>query len=806
MFNMKIYVAIILTSLICITMQTKAQIHIQGKVVDENKNPLSYALIKIKNNQQIQNNVVCDSNGFFEIKQFKYAKNLQIQAAYLNDTSISYTIDSTNKNFVFTIGIKQLNEVVVKTQKPLIERKADRMIYNIGDKPLYQNMEISQLLISIPRVEVNPVTGGIGIRGKGSVKVMIEERIINFSGQDLLNYLSTYQSDIERIEVISNPPAQYDAAGGGGLINIILKKGKANKIETTLYTQGRQNKYFATNNGINVKYNKNNLLINTNLIAINGSGGIEVNNYTEFKDPISSNWKEISNHKWTYNTYNFSLDLQYQLSLKSTLNLSLAYTNNQEKTYIDQRLEYYKTTIDSLGLGQGIQNNIGINQSLGISYKKSFKKESNYLLFSMDWLSTKDSNNSNIDNQNYIAESNIITNVNSQISSLGNTNIKLWSGKIDLVLNELLKKINFKTGLKYNEFSNNSIIDYDLKFNQQSIFKNNQIITYNDFTYKEKIFAGYVSVDKEWEKFAFKMGLRYEQTNYEGKGANGLFFSNQYDNYFPSIFFQWKINDENNWDISYSKRINRPDLFDLNPYRRYFNQGYYWVGNPFLIPVLQENIEINGSIKDLIYIYLYYTFKNRPITYIHNTDTKNTLFQNTENIGNSESFGFDISFSKDISKTYKLDVGLSGSKYNFNQVPSSITNINNLNYMFAIFNTNSFKINKTFSIGINSNWLLPGSGGDGVLQSTQNGHFFTNISFQKKINKKININFSISDIFKLGQEAYIIETDKFYTYRLYYGGLQSVRLRLTYRFGKELKTVNRESAIGEEQNRLNKRN
>ena len=682
----------------------------------------------------------------------------------------------------------------------MIERKADRMIYNIGDKPLYQNMEISQLLNSIPRVEVNPVTGGIGIRGKGSVKVMIEERIINFSGQDLLNYLSTYQSDIERIEVIPNPPAQYDAAGGGGLINIILKKGKANKIETTLFTQGRQNKYFATYNGINVKYNKNNLLINTNLVAINGNSGIEVNNYTEFKDPISSNWKEISNNKWTYNTYNFSLDLQYQLSLKSTLNLSLAYTNNQEKTYIGQRLEYYKTTIDSLGLGQGIQNNIGINQSLGISYKKSFKKESNYLLFSMDWLSTKDSNNSNIDNQNYIAESNNITNVNSQIFSLGNTNIKLWSGKIDLVLNELLKKINFKTGFKYNEFSNNSIIDYDLKFNQQSIFKNNQIITYNDFTYKEKIFAGYVSIDKEWEKFAFKMGLRYEHTNNQGQDANGLYFSNLYVNYFPSAFFQWKVNDENNLDISYVKRINRPGLFDLNPYRRYFNQGYYWVGNPFLIPVIQENIDLNGSIKGLIFFSIYYYYQNKPIVQLPYYE-ENANYMKTKNIGQNYQYGLDISIDKKINKWYNLffSINVDGYKY---QLPD--TNFISIKNTWTLFfsNINSFQINKTFSAILSLYGLTPGSASD---ITSQNGKFQMDIAFQKKY-KKFKIDISFNDIFKKGQNAYIVDTKTFRNSYFYYGGLQSVRLRLTYRFGKELKTVNRESAIGEEQNRLNKRN
>ena len=801
---MKIYVAIILTSLICITMQTKAQIHIQGKVMDENKNPLSYAHIKIKNNQQIQNNIVCDSNGFFEIKQFKYDKNLQIQASYLNDTSISYTIDSANKNFVFTIGIKQLNEVVVKTQKPLIERKADRMIYNIGDKPLYQNMDVSQLLNSIPRVYVDPLTNEIAIRGRGYVKVMIDNRIINFSGQALLNYLATYQNEIERIEIIPNPPSEYSSEGNGGLINIILKKGKINKIETSIYTQLRQNKYFGLSDGIGFKYNQNNFSLYANASSYNGNTYSESNNYTEFNNPNITNWQENSNNKYKNNGYSFSLDLEYQLSVKSKINFNLAYDFSNSVNLINQIFDYYKIKIDSLGLGLGNESSNSINKSVGLTYKYNFKKGSNYFLLSADWLSPKSESILNTNSINYINDTKTPTNIYIQNYSFGNTNINLFSGKLDFVWDELIfNKINFKTGLKYNEFLNSSITDYDLKYNDISVFKTNNLITYNNFTYLEKVAAAYTSIDKDWDKFSFNFGLRYEKTNTLGQGSNGLNYINNYDNLFPSAFIQWKMNDEYNFDIGYTRRINRPDLYSLNPYRHYFNQYYYSEGNPFLNGSISNNLELNSTIKNVFFINIHYTMQNKPITQLITTDllNMNAVYQKAENIGFSESYGYNIDFVKDISKIYNLTISTSFDKYYFNSGLSNI-NQNNNRYQFFISNINTFKFNKSFTITIYENWLLPGSAGNFELQSRQTGKSDVSIIIDKKINNRLSLNLTLLDIFKTGQVATISETSQFFSYRYSYYGLQSIRLKLNYRFGKKLKNINKESSLEGEQNRL----
>ena len=793
---MKIYVAIVLTGLICITMQTKAQIHIQGKVVDENNNPLSYAHIKIKNIQQILNNIVCDSNGFFEIKQFKYAKNLQIQAAYLNDTSISYTIDSTNKNFVFTIGIKQLNEVVINTKKPLIERKADRLIFNVANSITTIGSNGLEAIAKTPGLRV--LKDEITMVGRSNLAVMINDKLTPLAGDDLINYLKSLSADdIEKIEVITNPPAIYSAEGNSGLLNIVLKRNARLGYNGTARFGSQWNTYNTLSSGLNFNYNTKKIKYYLQSNFANGaSAALETSNinYTLY------NFQQNINRKDYTNFYNTNIGTEFTLNKKNSLDISYQFRDakpNIDENDLTTYQNIYKNYIDSFIKTNAFNSRTYFRQSTNLHFVHNIDSLDKKLIVDIDWFKDNATESKKFVSNNY--DSNIMLIPNSYNSYITNANSLTEYYTINGLFELPYKNFNIELGGKLSFIHNN----YDYKIYIDSSYNNyylNKSIS-SIFDYTENTQALFFNFSKKINKVDIQAGLRAENTQLKGSNNNLKVIDSNYLQLFPTFYFTYNASENHNFGFNYGRRIGRPPYYMLDPARDYSIIKVYSIGNPLLQPSISNNIELSYTYKDVFTNTLFYSFTENVINQFADRNNNNDIiiFKRL-NTGTNIGYGYTSSL---ILKPAQWLESNNQITFFYNTANSSIPQIStNMGYGYSFSTDNQIILNKNKTIlgGINFWYNAPNKDGFTVYGES----YALNLSLKcRLVENKLLLSFNYDDIFKSSSSTYSDIYNNIKGSGFNYYDVKNFKLTIQYKFGnKKITKQEKESKSIEERNRL----
>lgn len=565
------------------------QYQVKGKVVRSSSNkPIEFVNATLIRNDSIYRDTVTDSLGGFTMAAPEGDYTLKLE--YLGEVFTNKEVSISSDVDLGILKIQesvQLQKVVIKAKKKLIERKVDRLVFNVENTVSAHGGDALDALKITSGLKVQ--NDQISMIGKNGISVMIDDRLMQLSGDDLINFLKTIKSDdIKNIEVITTPPAKYEAEGNGGIINIKLKKNKANGWSNTIRTTYKQATYpsFSIGNNLMYKKNKFNILFD---IGYRSNQDIYTN---DIQYNFSLNYLQQSVfEKSNTNGITGAINIGYKVNEK--LQLGLQYSGfstdtDKKSNNINNVIIYQNPHVKNILLSEGMTDQKYHSNSLNFNAIKKISNSDNKVVFDIDYfnLNTNRFNNLNSDDFTAVDNNNL-------------RKIENISSKIDFDIPNKWANLSFGAKISFTETNN------DIDISRYNIINQKPKSIYNQldyFTYNENIQGIYFSANRKFgTKWEGKVGLRTEFTQSKGysKTENKTNI-NKYIKFFPTVYLSYLLNRENTFTLSYGRRVNRPSYSNLNPARWYLTPTSYEEGNPFLQPSFTSNFELSHSYRNFL--------------------------------------------------------------------------------------------------------------------------------------------------------------------------------------------------------------
>ena len=788
---------------------------VSGTVIDGNTKTIESAtitLLRVKDSS-IAKMSVADKTGRFEFDFVPEGKYLVSITAIGHNKGFSYSFEITAENPVVVLktielipSVKAIAGVTVISKKPLIEQKLDRTIVNVEASVTNVGNSALEVLEKSPGVTVDK-DGNISLKGKQGVVVMIDGRPSYLSGADLADMLRSMSANqLEQIEIMTNPPSKYDAAGNSGVINIKTKKNKQFGYNGSINTVYAQGKYARFNEGLNFNYRNGKINLFSNLNYNRSHRGNELyikRNFVETttKELISifDQGTQMENQAHFYNA---KAGLDYYASKKTTLGVLFTGFYNPRTwlgtTSTDIFNPFYELVSKTKAVSINDEN--WKNFSGNFNLRHVFDSTGQELTADVDYIQYKSTNSQSLVSSYYDKFGSIHQKPDTLLGNLPQE-INIYSGKLDYTL-PLKKGAKFEAGLKssYVETDNNAV--YDSIQYGQIIHDCNRS---NHFVYKENINAAYVNYSRPLsKKWSGQLGLRLENTNATGKQlTTNINFKRNYTQLFPTAYLQYSANEKNQFVINYGRRINRPDYKDLNPFIHFLDRYTFEQGNPDLKPQFSHNIELRHT---------YGGFLTSTFNYSTTTDIIQQVFEQNEitnesfikkaNIASQKQVGLSISANKQINKWWTGSIYTNVSNNNFkgvvNNEPISVGIT-----MFLVHAQQQFQWGKGWAAEVSGFYRTKGL--EGVLFIQPIAQFSAGFSKQVMKNKG-TVRLNIRDIFAgsvfKGYSKYGNIDAEFKNVN----DSRAVSLGFTWRFNKgKLKAgaARKEGSASDEKNRVN---
>ena len=692
---------------------------------------------------------------------------------------------------------KELSEVNVVYKKPLIERQLDKLVVNVENSILAAGSSILEVLQRSPGVIVNQETS-INLKGKQGVIVMIDGKTSPLTGADLINYLKSIPAaNIDKIEIISNPSARYDAAGNAGIINIRFKKDQRQGLNGSLTlsnTQGFYYKYTLATN-LNFRKNKWNVFGSYSYSEPKGYTRFYINRkFFDENHNLASVFDQTSFIKQPIKSQNTKLGVDYYMDKSTVIGLLFNanwFMNNRDGftnalvTSPENILQYTTKTDNTL-------NEDRFNGFGNFNFKHSFDSLGTELTLDADYGKYRASSF-----QNFIVKVYDPENMPSSESILktdqqGKINVR--SLKADFV-HPLKSMAKIEGGVKTSLVKT----DNDIKFfNVVNELTSLDTSKSNHFIYDETINAAYVSYGKSYKQSEFQMGLRLEHTITNGEQiTTGEKFSRSYLYLFPSLFVNHKLSETSQMAFSYSRRIDRPDYRQLNPFKIFVDPYTYVVGDPTLHPVLSNTFELSYTFKNKYIASLGYTMSKDVITdvFIQDDITK-ISYQTPANLQNFDQLTLSTIIPINFKKWLNTNIG---ADFFWNNYTSKFQGGDLLHKNFSCY----INLSNSISLGDNG-WSAEVSANYqsklvwGLFLIDDLGEISIGIQKSSK-NKMSSIKLSLNDIFQTNRIAVIVnyQNQDFHTLRTW--DARSISLSYTQRFGSKTVAQARKRISGVEE-------
>ncbi|MBL7816086.1 MAG: TonB-dependent receptor [Saprospiraceae bacterium] len=595
---------------------------VSGSVLDDQAKPLEFVTVTLHrlHDSVFVKGAITDEKGFFEMNNLKWGRYFiritHMGFSKFSSSEVSIT-ESTPSVFLEKINLKNstttLGAVTVEARKPFVERKLDRLVVNVENSIVSAGSSAYEVLERSPNVFINQESS-INLKGKSGVIVMFDGKPTPLSGADLIQYLKSIPSaNIEKIELITNPSARYDAAGNAGIIDIKFKKDKRLGFNGSLAVSDGQGFYNKFNASTNLNYR-------TKMWNLYGSYAYgQPNSFTRFSinrkffktnKEVEAIFDQNSFTKQPIESHNVRLGADYFASKKTVIgfmvntNLNNSDRNGFTNSTITNPLRQVQYTTEMNNILNSRNRNGFVNGNL----KHSFDSTGRELTLDVDYGQYDAKTFQNVETNNFNTNHNLLSSNTLETDQNGLITVK--SAKVDYV-HPLKNKAKFEAGAK----SSFVKTDNDIKF--YDVIDNKNILDdkrSNHFIYDENVNAAYVNYAQEFTKFDIQMGLRMEHTVTNGQQiTTGQKFSRNYVSWFPSAVINRKISANHQLSLSYSRRIDRPSYRQLNPFRIFVDPYTYVVGDPELKPVFTHAFELS------------HTFKGRYITELSYSKTKDVI-------------------------------------------------------------------------------------------------------------------------------------------------------------------------------------
>ncbi|TGE28710.1 outer membrane beta-barrel family protein [Hymenobacter metallicola] len=491
--------------------------------------------------------------------------------------------------------LTRLQEVVVVGRKKLVDYQADRVVFNVENSVAATGGDAVGALGAAPGVLVR--NGSISILGKGSARVMVNGRLLELSGDELVAYLKSIPaSSIRNVEVISSPPARYEASGDGGLLNINLKQGLANAWKNTTTLAYEQNAYGAATLQNNLVYSKDKLRLTLSASVKQGHSQGKQTLDTYYP---SGPWELRYEAKQRVGNAAGRLALDYDLSKRTTIGLqyagsSTAAPSSQDHTQINVLTAAH--TLESVLLVVGARQvrtsshaaNAHVVTVLDTLQRK-ISLDADYFTYRTD-VDNRFTSTSLSPAQEYLHTSLAVRNISGQ-------QIQNFSAKVDV--EHPLQWATLSYGAKVSLLQSRSALQYYNTLPAAPVLDPNQS---NSFEYREQTQALYLSGTRRLStRWSLQLGLRLEKTHTRGYSATlAQSTTTNYLKAFPSAYLTYQPTANQRLQATYGRRVNRPGFALLNPFRSYINSTSYSEGNPFLQPSFVDNLELTHTLRETL--------------------------------------------------------------------------------------------------------------------------------------------------------------------------------------------------------------
>jgi len=700
---------------------------------------------------------------------------------------------------------KDLAAVTVTAHKPLIEQRIDRMVVNVDAAVTNVGATALEVLEKSPGITVDK-DGKISLKGKQGVQIFVDGRPSYLSGADLVNLLSNMNANqLEQIEIMTNPPAKYDAAGNSGIINIKTKKNKVKGFNGSVTAGYSQGVYWRTNESLNMNYrngrfnafmnygyNKNNqfqeLIIHRSYLNTDGKTVKAMFDQSAFMPKNNSS-----------NNLKFGMD--YFLDKKTTLGfLTTGFVNpSNDNNYNTSYLKNAGGQVDSIVQSIGHNHQNWKNGSLNLNFRHEYDSAGRELTADLDYSIYRSASDQRFTNNSYYPD--WISKGGTDLRSNLPVDIDIYSAKTDYI-HPLKKGAKLEAGLK------TSYVNTDNAANYFTVAGSSETPDYNKtnhFLYKENINAAYVNFSKQIKKFGIQAGLRFENTNYKGHQLGNpqrpdSSFTRTYNNFFPTLYMSYTANKNNQFGASVGRRIDRPSYQDLNPFLFFIDNYTYEAGNPFLKPQYTNNIELSHTYKG---------FLTTTVNYSRTTNFSTTTFEQSGyativrrgNLGARQNAGLSVSAQLKPAKWW--NASLYGN-YNYNKFKGTLygepIDVSASNITFNV--NNQFRFNKGWSAELSG--FYRSRGVEGQVEISALGQASAGVAKQV-MKSKGSIRLSIRDIFYTN---WVTGNINFQQTQAHFENRRDSRvgsISFTYRFGKPIKgqqNNRKKGSSDEEQSRV----
>ncbi len=775
-----------------------AQIHLEGHLINEASEPLPFAniLVQYEADTSLYKGFISDENGHFAFEIPNDSFLLQFNFLGLHPLTLS--ADSVQKlegPITLSPLSNQLTSVEVTAAKPLLQRLEDRLLVQVSDSPLSLGSNTLDILQRSPGIIVDQ-DGNISINGRSGVRIYLDGKDLRLSGDQLSSFLEGLTaSNIERIEIITNPSAKYEAQGNAGIVDIITKKGLLMGTNGSISLSPGLGRYFRWENNISFNHRRKKLnlygqynfakrnqymeIIIDRKFLENGAPREIIDMQTLFRLPIE--------------THAPRLGLDYEISQNTTVGILVNAFSNITGQISDNEIisRDESSTPKQFQLTDGNtktnwhQFNSNVNLSHTFSNQGKLKFDLNYARYDNGSDQTFDSRFLRPD-ETLLLENSLIGNVNGQLDLLGlaiDYSTPLGSNK------------TFEIGWKNTLVNTDNDLEYfDVENDVTSI---NEGLS-NRFIYHEEIYGAYANLRFKQERWNGSIGLRAEKTAIEGdQRSTDEKFTNNYLNIFPTASINYSLHQNHTLGFSVSRRLDRPGYNDLNPFRFFVNNYTYRVGNPFLTPQFTWSAEVNYTFKQRYYFAINYGLTTDNLNRaIFQEGTEDIVVVKPINIDDLNSLGIVASLPIQFTKKWSSQWNLNLSLNDYQGEIGGFT-FDRLNTIFVLNTNHSISLGKGLRIQLGGFYLPSHYASISKIKDISQ----ISVGLQKSIlQNRGSIRFNFNDIFyqgyPRGRTVFGRIDDTFISKR----DTRFATLAFSYNFGKQtVKSQRRRSTRIEEE-------
>lgn len=749
---------------------------LNGKVVTIGGQPVVSAtvtLLKVPDSTIVKSGLT-DIKGAFRIRQAA-AGHYMLKISNIGfQTWISPEFELTADgvvefgSIVLTEANKQLGEVVIRAQKPFVQQEAGGMVVNVQSSIMTKGSSALQVLQRSPGVVIDPQNSNISLNGKAGVMVMMDGKLMRMSMTQVVAMLNGMSADnIEKIELLTTPPAKYDADGNAGLINIVTKKNKRAGTFGSVTASAGYGRYEKGSASININHNTTKTgLYGSYSFSHEKTYGDLFAQGTENVGAVGGQTAFIYNGiaKPVYNYHNLIAGINEKLNANTTIGASVNYTNSADNGHSHNHGQYalrpdsvllFNSMINSAGKGKNTIGSFYVEKAFGKNEKLNFNTD--YIYYQ---------NNSPTQ-----VQSSFIDNHGNQAGAMDSlyapqqrdqaiTNIKLAVAKLDYS-KQLSPKIKLEAGAKGTYTRSYSLSGIQNLVNGQWV---SSVTTSNNLTTKETIGAAYATINTQIDSAtSLVFGARYEysRNTAENTVSDANTFDRKLGKLFPSIFFTKKLNADAELQLSYTKRITRPSYYDLASYITYNDPVSVFTGNPALKPTITNNLKIGYSYQNYLFSLLFSRDDNQiEQSQISTGPSKQLVYLTPQNIAYQNNIILQANIPVKVNNWWDMTYTFTGGwkQYKVDYTPTP--------FQKAYFN---------YSVNFNESFKLPGSLSL-ELSGYYNAHFYeatsrnngsrmVNAGIKKDLNNnKGSFQLSVADVFRIANyDSYIgsLTTDAF---------------------------------------------